>query len=404
MWLLSLKFRQLGYVLIVLLSGLSAQAVLAAKKTTSTELTIGGNSDSNRQLRLEEEQSSSQLNGSLNQRFQYQTQRNELFSSIHIKRHEDLDSEDLSYNDYMVTLSNNTHFQRWDISTSGTFVENSSLVSEVDNTGITTINKTHRSAKYSFSSGYGITPTSSLFVALNSNNNWYDDSLATSLLDYQSNSAQSGYRMQFQRNTFDLYIYQSQLEIQDTPTIGDNRETSYGAGFEYSWQWNEKDQLVFGSSRQKTQSEFDYLFFNLAFPVKSETWNTQYKLSWSQRFERSSFTTNIENRIQDQSNGFSERKELSFAWQRKPANRWNLGLRLSFFQNDIIWNRSADQKRTYSEVTLSSDYRLKRDQSLNLYVKYRGQDWDLDSTTDSPYAKSVSVGFNYRVSTTGFIY
>lgn len=405
MWLWSRNFRQLAIILLSLLSLLFVQAVFAAKKTSNTQVSVGGDSDSNRQLRVDNEETSSQVNASLNQSFHYQTQRNELSSQVQIKRHEDLDYQELSYNDYILGLDNNTQLQRWQIGATGTYIENSSLVSELESTGITTANKVHRLTKFGLSSRYSINEKSSLFLILNKSNNWYEDSLETGLLDYQSNSVQIGYRIaSSQKRSFDLYIFGTQLDIHDTPAVLNNQQSSQGIGFERSWNMNEKNQFVLGGSRQKTQYEYDQFYIFRFFSLQSETLNTQYKLSWLKRFELSSFAINLENGVQEQSNGLSERKELSLNWQTKPSARWNWGIRMTAFVNDRIFDQETENQLIYGELTLSSTYRLEKDQSLNVYIKYRGQDRDLEPNSNTVDAESVSVGFNYQFRNTNFIH
>lgn len=305
-------------------------------------------------------------------------------------RYDGDDDSGLDSDDQYLYAGGNWRGERSEFSIDGEFRRESSLLTELEDTGL--FEDVERRVTKSISPQYefNLFENTQLTTGFNYTDVEFPNSIPVSLTEYDFKSANVGISHNLtERSTVSLSVFHS---IYEADTFDNDVDTT-GGNLRYSKTINETWSAYGGVGYR--ESKFKNVVAGTT--VRDEDSGALYEAGVVRQSETSRLELSLSNELQPSASGnINERDEYRLNYRRMITERWTGGLNFLFLENQSVNSNNDSNDREYWSGELFGEYRLTP--YWYLTGRYRHRDQEFDNSIGSEDADSDAVIFGIRYS------
>jgi len=292
-------------------------------------------------------------------------------------------SANVDSNDQYLTFSTRLLQERGEVGVTAEVVRNTTLTSELTDTGIVSGNQRHVSYRIAPSYSYALSERDSLQLGVGYDAVRYDGGSGSGLLDYDNSSANLGYRRRFSEILDgNASVGYSHYEAKDVDSQSDTVTVQLGVNRRLS------ERTAVGGSIGGYQTDSRFFGVDVSRSGGTASLNLQHHT------ELTTLSAALSRNVNPSGGGeVLQNTSLTLAANRRLTEKLSLGLSAVAQRNRSLG--SGDQlDRDYYSLRPSFSWHLARQWYLTGQYSYSRQKYDASNSTAE--ANAVSVGVEYR--------
>ena len=387
-----MKNHTLLFIGVILFMYLSVNSVFAGNWFYQTTLSSQIEGDDNKRLRSSDEKGVVGVELRATVQLTRKTENSDIYvrGGLSSDRYDGDDDSGLDSDDQYLYAGGNWRGERSEFSIDGEFRRESSLLTELEDTGL--FEDVERRVTKSISPQYefNLFENTQLTTGLSYIDVEFPNSIPVSLTEYDFKSANVGISHDLtERSTVSLNVFHS---IYEADTFDNDVDTT-GANLRYSKTINET-WFAYGGVGYR-ESKFKNVVAGTT--VRDDDTGALYEAGVVRQSETSRLELSLSNELQPSASGnINERDEYRLDYRRMITERWTGGLNFLFLENQSVNSNNDSNDREYWSGELFGEYRLTP--YWYLTGRYRHRDQEFDNSIGSADADSDAVIFGIRYS------
>lgn len=290
-------------------------------------------------------------------------------------------SANVDSNDQYLTFSTRLLQERGEVGLSANVVRNTTLTSELEDTGIVSVGKRRTEYRLDPSYQYRLSERDSLNASVGARAIRYEEGLSSGLIDYDYRTA----NLTYSRRLSELLdwsgtAYYARYEAKDVDSTAD----TYGLRFGVSRLLSERTRMGFYVGGYRTDSRF--------YGAASDRSGGTTKLTLDHATELTRFNLGLSRDVVPSGGGeVREDTSLNLSANRRLSEKMSVGLSATVQQRNAI---AGGSDRDYLTISPSISWRLTRQWKVSGSYRYSRQKYDVSNSTAE--ANAVTVGLEYR--------
>jgi hypothetical protein len=356
-------------------------------QTTVTSDFVG---DDNLRLRTEDEKGTVGADARVDIKLSNVTEISEVYvrGALRSVRYDGGDDRGADTDDQLLYAGGHWDGERSRLTIDGEFLRQSSLYTELEDTGF--LEDTQRRVDKSLSSQYNYTviEDTQVFAGATYKEVEFPNGVPVSLTEYSVDSVNTGIVHNFDSlNYVTLSLIHSNYEAD---TFVSDVETN-GANIRYDKTidelWSGYAQMGYRKSNFKNE-EFGMI-------VRDDDTGNTYDVGVTRQSEISTFAIEASNSIEPSADGdVNERTAVRFNYRRSFSDRFSSDVDLYWFEDESI-NNDQEEDREYWTLSIGADYRLAQKWYLTGQARHRDQQFDNDIDSTDAESNAVIIGIKY---------
>lgn len=380
------------YIKLILLLGFFAHPVFAGNWFYQTTLSTQVEGDDNKRLRSSDEEGTVgvEVRGTLELSKKTETSDLYIRGALSSDRYDGDNDGGLDSDDQYLYAGGSWRGERSEFSVDGEFRRESSLLTELEDTGLFADVERRVTKSISPQFSYNLFEHTQVSGGVNYTDVEFPNAIPVSLTEYDFKSANIGVAHNItERSSVSLTVFHS---IYEADTF-DNDVDSTGANLRYSNIINEFWSVYGGVGYR--ESKFKNVVGGVT--VRDDDTGALYEAGATRQSETSVLEFSVSNELQPSASGnVNERDEYRINYRRMFSERWSGGLNFLWLENQSVNSNNDGNDREYWSGELFGEYRL----TPHWYLtgRYRHRDQEFDNAVNSSDAESDAVIFGIRYS------
>ena len=371
---------------------IGVQPALAGNWYYQTTISTQLEGDDNKRLRSSDEEGvvGVDVHGSV--RLSRKTETSEVYVSgtLRSARYDGDDDGGLDTDDQLLYAGGRWIGERSEFSINGDFRRESSLITELEDTGLFADVERRVTKSISPQYMYQLFENTSFNVGFNYTDVEFPNSIPVSLTEYDYTSAYTGVTHNLtERSAISLSIFHSMYEA----STFDNDIDTTGGNLRYDKIINEHWQMYTSAGYRESKFRNNVAGVN----VRDDDTGALYEAGVTRQSETLRLQFDIRNELQPSASGnLNERTEYEFSVRKMFTERLSGRLNFLWLENESVNDDTDNNDREYWSVNIGGDYRL----APNWYLtgSYRHRDQEFDNSVNSSDADSDAIIFGIRYS------
>lgn len=318
----------------------------------------------------------------------YRAPRTELISSVRLRSSkydkQIFDSDDW-YSD--VLLRKKSELSQIELAVN--YAYDSTLVSEIEDTGLIQDNKRRRRLSISPSWQHQINFNNRINVTYSFDDVSYREGESSGLFPYDNQTVSTRLLHQLDaKASAGMILYASRF---NSPSRGSEFK-NIGIQGSYEYKLTEIMKLELGAGVRQTDSKVS---FGTLFKVEDKDVGGSYRASLTQSWQRTSVEVSLQRSIEPSGSGYAVlRDQASVILRRQITEKWVASFFLRGFRTESLRDEITGIDRNYISLDSRLSWRWNRNITLSALYRYRQQKYDV--RVDTARGNSVEAGLAYR--------